>query len=100
VGRSLFLQRCYKKGCDMDNNLEQNAERPESRQERENELRSIREIIERMAEAMLEAMKAPEEKYAEGLTALADLLTDLNTTAERLIKVAIEIRDRLQPPAK
>jgi len=84
----------------MNNNLEQNAERPESRQERENEVRSIREIIERMAEAMLEAMKAPEEKYAEGLSTLADLLTDLNATGERLIELAIEIRDRLPPPVK
>jgi len=84
----------------MDNDLEQSGERPESRQERENEVRSIREIIERMAEGMLEAMKAPEEKYAEGLSALADLLTDLNTTGERLIELAIEIRDRLPTPAK
>ena len=45
-------------------------------------------------------MKAIEEKYAEGLSALADLLTDLNTTGERLIELAIEIRDRLPTPAK
>jgi len=80
----------------MDNDSGQTEERSESRQERENELRSIREIIERMAEAM----KALEEKHAEGLSTLADLLTDLNATGERLIELGIEIRDRLQPPAK
>ena len=72
----------------MNGDSGQTEERSESRQERENELRSLRSIP--------EAMKAPEEKYAEGLSTLADLLADLNTTSERLVELAIEIRDFLK----
>jgi len=77
----------------MDNDLEQSGERPESRKRREDKLKSIRDTTAAI-------IKDHDDKYVKRLGILADLLNDLNTTGERLIELAIEIRDRLQPPAK
>jgi len=72
----------------MNGDSEQNKERPKSRPQPENKLQSIRDIT--------KAIKDGDEKYAEQLDALADLLFDLNTTAERLVDLAIQIRDSLK----
>lgn len=65
----------------------QNGERPESRQRRENKLQSIRYIR--------KVIKDGNEKYVEQLNVLADLLSDLNATGNRLVELAIQIRDLL-----
>ena len=72
----------------MNGDSEQKGEHPESRPQPENELQSIRDIT--------KAIKDGDEKYVEQLDALADLLFDLNTTAERLVDLAIQIRDSLK----
>lgn len=70
----------------------ENGEHPESRQRRENKLQSIRDIR--------KVIKDGNEKYVERLNILADLLTDLNATGNRLVELAIQIRDILLKKTK
>jgi len=72
----------------MNGDSEQNEEHLESRQQPENKLQSIRDIT--------RAIKEGDEKYIDRLGLLTDLLSDLNTTFERLIDLAIQIRDSLK----
>ena len=72
----------------MNGDSEQKGEHPESRQPPENKLQSIRDIT--------KAIKDGDEKYVERLNVLADLLSDLNTTFERMVDLVTQIRDSLK----
>jgi hypothetical protein len=61
----------------MNGDSEQKGDHPESRPQPENKLQSIRDIT--------EAIKDGDEKHVERLNVLADLLSDLNTTVERMV---------------
>lgn len=75
----------------MNGDTEQNKEHPKSQPQPENKLQSIRDIN--------KSIKEGDEKYADRLGVLADLLSDLNATGEQLIHLLIEIRDRLPEKA-
>ena len=72
----------------MNGDTGQIEEHPESRPQPENKLESIWDIT--------RAIKDGDEKYAERLGVIADLLSDLNLTCERLAELATEIRDSLK----
>jgi len=72
----------------MNGDSEQSEELSESRQRHENKSQSIRDIT--------EAIKDGDEKHVERLNVLADLLSDLNTTFERMVELVTQIRDSLK----
>ena len=78
----------------MNGDSEQNKERPKSRPQPENKSQSIRDIT--------KAIKDGDEKYADRLGDISDsisnLISELNGIGESLVKLLIEIRDRLPKP--
>ena len=72
----------------MNGDPEQNVEHPKNQHTPENKMQSIRELN--------EAIKDGDEKYIDRLNVIADLLSDLNTIFERLVDLAIQIRDSLK----
>lgn len=72
----------------MNGDTEQKGEHPESRPQPENKLESIRDVN--------RAIKEGDEKYAERLGILADLLLDGNANLEKMIGIGISLENHLR----
>ena len=75
----------------MNGDTERNSElgeHPESRQRRENKLQQIQDLS--------NVIKEGNRQYMDWFDVLSKQLSDLNTNAERLIDLAIQIKDILK----